>query len=231
MRIVFLFLFFVSTSAFCQIEIIRQDSGKCFAMCGAPVIYRIETIQAVNIPKHKKAISIPESFIVSTDTIQYASGDSVWQFVPGIYDVTEEKVLLSDGKSKIISKYIVVQEPKHEFTRDQKKFKRVTVYEVADLPSKKKLEFPATYINVSLKKLVVPASKEIETEVLCPEKLNEKIIDAVQLKLRAFGFEADNFSNELGETTMDSLKTFQEQNELPIGGLNIPTLDLLGIQH
>lgn len=61
--------------------------------------------------------------------------------------------------------------------------------------------------------------------------MTEKIIDAVQQKLKAFGFEADNFSNELGETTMDSLEKFQEQNELPIGGLNIPTLDLLGIQH
>jgi hypothetical protein len=176
-------------------------------------------------------VNIPESFIVSTDTIQYASGDSVWQTLPGIYNVMEEKVVLNNGKSKIISTYTVLQEPKHEFTRNQKKFKKVTVYETADLPSKRKLEFPATYTNVNLKKLVEPASREIETEVLCPEKETEKIIDEVQQKLKTFGFAADNFANELGETTLDSLKKFQEQNELPIGGLNIPTLELMGIQY
>lgn len=174
---------------------------------------------------------MPESFMVSTDTIQYASGDSIWQTLPGIYDVVEEKVMLGNGKSKTISSYTVIQEPKHEFTRDQKKYKQVTVYEAADLPSKKKVEFPATYTHVSLKKLVAPISKEIETEVLCPEKLTEKIIDDVQQKLKAFGFDADNFTNELGETTLDSLKIFQEQNVLPIGGLNIPTLELMGIQY
>ena len=233
MRIVFLFCLQIifSFSGFSQTEIIRQDSGKCYAMCGAPLFYKFESIPVVNSPKHKKVLSMPESFIVTTDTIQYASGDSVWQTLPGIYDVTEEKIILSNGKSKIISKFTVLQEPKHEFTRDQKKFKQATVYEAADLPSKKKVEFPATYTNVSLKKLVVPTAKEIESEVLCPEKLTEKIIDDVQQKLKAFGFAADNFSNELGETTLDSLKKFQEQNELPIGALNISTLEFMGIQY
>lgn len=233
MRINFLILIHIviSFTAFGQAEITRMDSGKCYAKCGAPAIYRIENIKAVDQPKHKKTVNVPQSFMVSTDTIQYASGDSVWQTLPGIYNVKEEMIMLGSGREKIISTYTVVQEPRHEFTRNQKKFKQVAVYEAADLPSKKKIEFPATYTNVSLKKLVVPDEKELEIEVLCPEKLTEKIIDEVQLKLKGLGFAADNFANELGETTLDSLKKFQEQNELPIGGLNIPTLQLLGIQY
>ncbi len=200
-------------------------------MCGTPMIYRYDTIPAVQNPKHKKVLMLPQSYLVSTDTIQYASGDSTWQSVPGIFDVTEESVSMGNGKSKTVSKYIVLQQPKHEFTRSAKKFKQVTVYETADLPSKKKVEFPATYTFVVLKKLANPDTKQIQTEVLCSDKLTEKIIQEVQLRLKGFGFETDNFSNELGETTLDSLKKFQQQNELPIGGLNIPTLQLLGIQY
>lgn len=233
MRSIFLFSFllFVSPVAFCQTEITRQDSGKCYSMCEAPMIYRFDTIPAVSSPRHKIIVLMPQSFLVSTDTIQYASGDSAWVSVPGIFDVTEEKIAVGNGKSKTITKYIVLQQPKHEFTRSSKKFKQVTIYETADLPSKKKVEFPATYTFVALKKLVNPDAKQIETEVLCSDKLTEKIIQEVQLRLKGLGFETDNFSNELGETTLDALKKLQQQNELPIGGLNIPTLQYLGIQY
>ena len=225
------FMNLISFYCFSQIEINKQDSGKCFSMCGAPMIYRIENITAVNIPKHKKTLSIPSSYLVSSDTVQFASGDSVWKTLPGIYDAVEEKISLSNGKTKTITKYKVIQEPKHEFTRDEKKIKEITIYEAADLPGRKKIEFPATYTKVSLRKLVNPEVKEIEIQVLCSDKLTEKIIDQIQMKLKGLGYETNNFSNELGETTLDSLKKFQQANELPIGGLNFPTLDLLGIAY
>ena len=225
-EILFCFCIFISSVAFCQ-----TDTAKCYTLCNAPMIYRYDTIPAVQKPRHKKILMLPQSYLVSTDTIQYASGDSTWQSVPGIFDVTEETVAIGNGKSKTINKYIVLQEPKHEFTRSAKKFKQVTVYETADLPSKKKVEFPATYTFVVLEKLANPDAKQIQTEVLCSDKQTEKIIQEVQTRLKGLGFETDNFSNELGETTLDSLKKFQQQNELPIGGLNIPTLQLLGIQY
>ena len=90
---------------------------------------------------------------------------------------------------------------------------------------------PATFTFVVMKKLANTEVKEIETEVLCSDKLTEKIIQEIQMKLKGLGFETDNFANELGETTLDSLKKFQQQNELPIGGLNISTLQLLGIEY
>ncbi len=231
MRICFLFClqFVISFTGYCQSEISRQDSGKCYALCGAPLVYRIEIIQVVNNPKHKKTLLLPASYLQTMDTVQLSSGDSVWQILPGIYDVTEEKILTGNGKSKTISKYIVLQEPTKKYTRADKKIKQLTIYEVADLPSKKRMEFPATYSSVSLKKLVNAETSELEIEVLCPEKLTEVMIDRIQNKLRMLGFAADNFSNELGETTEDSLKKFQQQNQLPIGGLNIPTLQLLGV--
>ncbi len=233
MKILFVLYFeiLISFSCFGQAEISRQDSGRCFAICGTPMIYRVENITAVNIPRHKKVLYIPSAFRLLTDTVQFASGDSVWQTLPGIYDAIDEKVVLGNGKTKLITKYRVIQVPSHEFTRAAKKIKEIKVYEMADFPSKKKVEFPASYTKVSLRKLVDSEIKEMEMEVLCIEKVTKKIIDQIQLKLEGLGYETNTFSNELGELTIDSLMKFQQQNELPIGGLNIPTLELLGINY
>lgn len=261
-RILFFLFILLSLHSIAQPEISKRDSGKCYAMCIAPFVYRYDSVVAIVQPQHKKFVTVPASYFVSVDTVQYAAGDSVNKNVPGIYDVTEEKILISpakkiwvvvgtdttchsqfpedceikeprtvEAKYKVLTQYIVYADAGNATTQSERKYKEVTVYEIADAPSKKKMQFPATYTTIVTKTLTSNPHEELETEMLCPEKISLEVIAQVEQKLRESGFETDNFLNELGETTNSSLEKFQQLHQLPVGGLNMETVRYLGIDY
>ncbi len=257
----FIFILLPSIS-FSQTEITRRDSGKCYALCYAPYIYRFDTVKAVVTPQHKKIILTPESYLVSTDTVQYATGDTLMLNIPGEYDITEEKMMVApskkiwvvvgrdtschsqfpedcnikepqtvDAKYKTLTTYNVLQQGGKRRGTGERKFKQVTIYESADPPSKKKITVQATYTTVITKTLISNPNQQIETEVICPEKISQSIIHQIQSRLHDLGYDVDESSSEITSVTNSSLEKFQKQNDLPVGGLNIETLRLLGIDY
>ncbi len=68
-------------------------------------------------------------------------------------------------------------------------------------------------------------------EVICDEDITISLITDIQNALRKAGFYSYNNTNTpiLDSKTKASLKTFQRENQLPIGYLNLETLNYLGI--
>lgn len=211
------------------------DTIKCFAQCKIPYQYKYDTIKVVDKPQHKILVKVPGSFVVTHDTITYSSGDSMIRQVPAVYDVYEEKVLVSNKKEspryKSVTKYIVLEEARTEHLSNILKQKPVTVYEQVDATKTRKVEAPATYTYVITKTIVPQKETTVETEIICPHKITPKLIRQVQEHLKMSGYAVNNSSKELGETTIESLEKYQQENQLPVGELNIPTLKSLNITY
>lgn len=65
-------------------------------------------------------------------------------------------------------------------------------------------------------------------EVLCPNKAATATIRQVQAKLNSLGYDAGTADGIMGARTKAALAKYQRDNNLPIGGMNTPTLRKLG---
>lgn len=65
-------------------------------------------------------------------------------------------------------------------------------------------------------------------EVLCPNKASGATIRQVQRKLNSLGYNAGTADGVMGTKTKTALAKYQRENNLPIGGMNRPTLKKLG---
>ena len=90
---------------------------------------------------------------------------------------------------------------------------------------------PAEYRTVTEKKLVQTGGFTRWTEILCAEKTTSNKVVEVQRALAARGYDAGAADGILGGKTKTALQKFQQDNGLPIGQLNIETLQALGINY
>lgn len=65
-------------------------------------------------------------------------------------------------------------------------------------------------------------------EVLCPNKASGATIRQIQRKLNSLGYNAGTADGVMGARTKAALAKYQRDNNLPIGGMNQPTLKKLG---
>jgi len=68
-------------------------------------------------------------------------------------------------------------------------------------------------------------------EVVCNYKVTADLNRQIQIALRNEGYDPGLIDNVIGTKTKAALVKFQKNNSLPIGNLNIETLDVLGIDY
>ena len=90
---------------------------------------------------------------------------------------------------------------------------------------------PAVYKEVKEKKLVSKGTYGGWTEILCAAKTSDSTVRAVQRALQAKGYNVGPIDGVMGAQTQAVLKKYQEENNLPIGNMNIQTLESLGIEY
>ena len=93
---------------------------------------------------------------------------------------------------------------------------------------------PAQYKEITREKLVEKGGYIVDKEIICPEKLTAKLIADLEKGLVQRGYAVGGvpfLDANLGETTRISLEEFQKRNSLPIGHVNIETLNAMGIAH
>jgi len=90
-------------------------------------------------------------------------------------------------------------------------------------------EIPATYKTVQERVLVKKGGYQEWREVLCGSDLNEAKITAIQMALKAAGFDPGPIDNIFGSQTKEALIAYQRAKGLPVGNLNIETLKSLGV--
>ena len=110
-------------------------------------------------------------------------------------------------------------------------YKTVTEKVMVNPETVREETIPAVYKEVFEKKLAKQGGYTVWTEILCANKTSASTIRKLQRALRAEGYSIGSVDGVLGTRTQTSLKQFQIDNELPVGNLNMETLEALGIPH
>ncbi len=66
-------------------------------------------------------------------------------------------------------------------------------------------------------------------EVICDNNISERLISDVQLKLAQEGHYTAPVTSQYDQATKEALKAYQQTHGLPIGSLNLETLDALNV--
>lgn len=88
---------------------------------------------------------------------------------------------------------------------------------------------PAIYKEVEEKKLAEKGGYTVWTEILCADKTSASTIRKLQRALRTEGYSVGTIDGKMGLRTQTALKQFQTEHGLPVGNLNIETLNALGV--
>ncbi|MCI5056395.1 MAG: peptidoglycan-binding protein [Flavobacteriales bacterium] len=90
---------------------------------------------------------------------------------------------------------------------------------------------PAQYTTVTKKVMVQEEMVGTWTEILCKAELTPNRIEQIQRALLGEGYDIGphGVDNVFGRNTIKALTKYQEDNDLPIGNLNIETLEYLGV--
>ncbi len=88
----------------------------------------------------------------------------------------------------------------------------------------------AKYKTVTNKVLVSQGTFTEWTEVVCAGDVSSSLITQVQTALNSRGYDAGTADGVMGARTRAALAKFQQDNGLPLGNLNISTMQALGVR-
>ena len=90
---------------------------------------------------------------------------------------------------------------------------------------------PAEYKTVSERKLVKKGGFTVWTEILCANQTSTSTVRSIQKALNEMGYNAGPVDGVLGLRTQTALTQFQTDKGLPLGNLNLETLQALGVNY
>ncbi len=202
-----------------------------------PARYATETERVMTSPAYGKWIKKrkgPTCFSENPDDCYIMC----WEEMPAQYKTVSKQVLAEPAREEVI------EIPAEYKTVTRRVLKTPAREEVIEIPAEYKtitktvLQTPAR-----VEETVIPAEyKTIEydhvadggkftrwTEILCAGDMTNSRIRNVQQALSDKGFNPGPIDGVMGGQTKAALQQYQEANKLPIGNLNIETLDALGI--
>lgn len=161
-----------------------------------------------------------------------------YEEIPAVYKTETYEVMVSPeskeeriipAKYETITKQVVdVAEQVIEVPYDPV-YKNVSERVMVKPEEMKEEPIPAVYKTVTEKRLAKKGGYTVWTEILCANKTSSSTIRKLQRALRAEGYSIGVVDGVLGTRTQIALKEFQSDNGLPIGNLNMETLEALGI--
>jgi len=103
----------------------------------------------------------------------------------------------------------------------------IETYIVKDTIVNKQFE----YRRITSAQSLSPTGKSEFKEVLCTADVTHDVLTDLQLKLSELGFYTASVSAQFDDITQEALRAYQRSEGLPIGNLNIETLDELGLSY
>lgn len=93
------------------------------------------------------------------------------------------------------------------------------------------VDIPAVYQTVSRRKLVEKGGYTEWQEAVCDARVTSEKVRRIQQALNDKGYRTGPVDNVLGPQTHAALARFQEDQGLPVGGLNLRTLAALDVEQ
>ncbi len=142
---------------------------------------------------------------------------------------TVEEVI--PAKYKTITKSVIDQPARVEEIPIEPQYKTVTKKVLVTPESTRDITIPAEYTTVNERRLVKQGGFTVWTEILCAERTTSSKVRQVQEALSAKGYNPGPIDGVMGLKTQTALKQYQTDKGLPLGNLNIETLNSLGVSQ
>lgn len=160
---------------------------------------------------------IPAVYKTETYDVKVSSEDTIVKIIPAVYKTITREVVDTPERVEEMPYAPIYQTAKEKVMVTAERIEEEAI--------------PAVYKQVMEKRLAKQGGYTVWTEILCANKTSSSTIRKLQRALRAEGYSIGTVDGVLGTRTQISLKQFQIDNNLPIGNLNIETLESLGIPH
>lgn len=212
-----------------------------------PATVKVEKIPAKYItvydtvivtPASKKTISVPPVFETITEDVMVKPAEKKWVKGKGdanclsqnpkdceVWCLTEvpaqyKKVTRQTVKNPEMKKEVDVPAVTKVVPRKQ----------LVEEAKENKTEIPAVYKMVKTKILKKKGGFQEWREVLCQQAITDTKIQQIQTALKAEGYDPGPIDNQMGSKTKEALQKFQVDKGLPVGNLNMETLNALGVK-
>ena len=161
-----------------------------------------------------------------------------YEEVPAVYRTESYQVLVEESKTveevipakyKTVQKRVIDQPSKTIEVPVEPVYEYVTTTVIESEEKINEETIPATYKTVTERKLVKKGGYTVWTEILCADDTSTDMVRNIQRSLKDKGYNPGPIDGVLGVQTQTALKQYQTDNTLPIGNLNIKTLEHLGV--
>ncbi len=162
-----------------------------------------------------------------------------WEEIPAQYKTNSTSILIqpesydtiyTDPVYKTIKVQVMIEPARVEEEYVPPVYKEVTKKVLARCGGVSTTYTPAEYKTETKKVLVAEGSYTDWVEVVCAGDMDNSMVSGVQKALNDRGYDAGPVDGVMGAKTRAALVKYQQDNGLPVGNLNIATLQSLGLK-
>ncbi len=162
-----------------------------------------------------------------------------WEEIPAVYKTNSNSVLVeaerydttyTDATYKTIKIQQLVSPARVEEEYVPPVYKTVTKKVLANCGGASTTYSEPKYRTETKKVLVAQGGYGEWVEVVCAGDVNNSMISRVQEALNSRGYDAGSVDGVMGGRTRAALAKFQQDNGLPVGNMNIATMQALGLK-
>lgn len=163
-----------------------------------------------------------------------------WEEVPAKYKTVTKRVLVTPGSTsvkevpaqyKTVTKRVLVSPATVREEVIPAEYKTVTRRVVSVPERTEDIAIPAEYGSVDEKVKVSSGGYTRWVEILCQQDTTPGRVRAVQQALNNLGYSAGPVDGIMGSQTRSALTKYQGDKGLPVGNLNLETLQSLGVNY
>jgi hypothetical protein len=200
-----------------------------------PAVYKTVKVRKLVTPEQEKRTKVPEQHQQVSKRVKVADASFLWHALhdtakpEGTY--TGNQICLKEipAKYKTLTKQVVKTPASYKTEQIPAVTKTVKVRKLVAKAGEKRTKIPAEFKVVS-KRLKVGEERLEWRQVLCETNMSKEVVIRVQEALKSAGYNPGSVDGVLGGGTLRAVEQFQQDKELPRGGLTIHTLDALGVK-
>lgn len=214
------------------------DQPKMFKKVRVPALYSTVYDTVVSRPRSVRTVQVPAEYEEISETVMIAPTTTKWVKgkadagclsanpedcqvmclveVPAQYRTVRKKVM----KNESYTREIVTPEEIKIIA------KQVRIKDEGFMT----VEIPETYRTEQDRVIVKKGGYQAWREVLCGDQITSQRIISIQQALKARGYDPGPLDDVFGAQTKAALITYQRDNGLPVGNLNLETLEHLGVR-
>ena len=192
------------------------DAG-CTRTVAIPEKTSTRTTRVLKTPATVREEVIPAKFKTVTRRVIKTPATTREEVIPAEYTTVTRRVIKTPASTR---EEVIPAE-----------FATVTRRVVKTPATTRTIDVPAEYQTLTKRRLVSEGGFSEWREVLCGNKVTDYTVRQIQSALRSRGYDPGPADNVMGARTKSALTKYQQDNGLPVGNMDLKTLESLGIDY